>query len=944
MIIWATPIDVKVTMNAVSTAMSLSSMETQAGIEIGQPDNKVYTFQAEPGEYLLTGIDKNGASNGSMVLTISEQNSDIAIFTLSAKASNKNWVLGEDYSISIAGNLPDGSPRTTNPAPDAANTKLTFLMQKGDFYSVDLMPSEARAAEGYMPFSQSGSVTLNSNISKPIPMGYEFTLTAPKEATVSVGTKIAHFVPFAPVAPESESVEGNNKVYKYRLAEKAMYCYRVSAPGKVTCTSKITMTAAPMTVTVSADDLAGNTQAIDRDPKSNKGYNVADIFLNADHRGQFAMKAGEKKQLVSLRAWQITDNLTNNYFIEPDYRYTVIGLDGKTASDVLSIDADGMITAKKAGDAIVMVTYDAINAPGQLGGPSFSALWPENTGVAIVRVDAPASAIEPETLLHADLNTDSNQKISAGNIDAEHDVLYFTDNAANYTFSPKGVADVLVASPAISDNGVTYNGFSADGVKKNADGSYTVDITEGRNIIKMTDVAGNAEYQVVRGKKFAYSIVNNTAEGENPKPGDEVTVKFETIYHPALKLAGVYNMNANLTFAGSDGAEYKGAADQYLFHSKENTQSVTLTIPADWDPAKPFALGNGAVMCSGFGDPYGGHREITYTSGKNPNFAAQQRKAYFGAFPEIPLYKPGTSADEGIVLLTFEDADYKGNVEQAPFRPEGMTASNYWTLLIDSKQYNGPMLYGNVAYAWCDANNTGISGGINESYGEYMFWNGGAVISNYTTNTLTDIDYTKQLMAYTPDGGNGGADGSANFLVCNGNLSEYSDSRPILKFADADAKPLYAYINLNAYALNSAKFGSGFSPKPKDTDYVDIVAEPLDENGNSLGEGVKIRVLDGPDKIVETWIKWELSALGACRAIRFNVLSSLANEYGLTFPAYFMLDNIAVEKDGSLGIDAPVIDNADRHDDAIYTITGIRVKEATAPGIYIINGKKVIIK
>ena len=29
-----------------------------------------------------------------------------------------------------------------------------------------------------------------------------------------------------------------------------------------------------------------------------------------------------------MRTWQLTDNSTNNYFMEPDFHYTVVGLDG----------------------------------------------------------------------------------------------------------------------------------------------------------------------------------------------------------------------------------------------------------------------------------------------------------------------------------------------------------------------------------------------------------------------------------------------------------------------------------------------------------------------------------------------------------------------------------------------------------------------------------------
>lgn len=301
-------------------------------------------------------------------------------------------------------------------------------------------------------------------------------------------------------------------------------------------------------------------------------------------------------------------------------------------------------------------------------------------------------------------------------------------------------------------------------------------------------------------------------------------------------------------------------------------------------------------------------------------------------------------ADGDIAILTFEDADYKGNVEQAPFHTDAMTADNYFTSLIDSKQYNGPLLYGDVPYTWLDAANTNLIGGLQEKYEEYLFYNGGTAISNYVTDNYAGVDFTQQLLAYSPDGKNAGCDGSTNFLVCFGNCEpNLWDFRPVISFDGADGEPQYAYINLSAYGIDAAINGNAFSAKPTDTDYVDILAEPLDMDGNPLADAISIRLVDGPDKVVTSWVKWDLSALGKCRSIRFDMRSSIANAYGMTFPTYFLLDNIAVRKSADAGVnDITIGDQA--ADNAIYTLTGIRVKEASAPGIYIINGKKVYVK
>ena len=55
-----------------------------------------------------------------------------------------------------------------------------------------------------------------------------------------------------------------------------------------------------------------------------------------------------------------------------------------------------------------------------------------------------------------------------------------------------------------------------------------------------------------------------TGNSSSFKPGDKVEVSFSTVYHPANKLAGIYNMSASL---GYTEPALSGAANQYAFAS-----------------------------------------------------------------------------------------------------------------------------------------------------------------------------------------------------------------------------------------------------------------------------------------------------------------------------------------------------------------------------------------
>ncbi len=953
---------VKVTMNNTSTTMTLSRYGSGEQVETGTPANKVYTFDIEPGKYVLTGYASDGTTaNGSLVLDIADGD-DLKIFTPSVKASNKDadnnsWVIGEDYTINLSVTDKQMSAREFSPGWTSKHDAVTALVVNGDTFTVDIQPNEAHKAEGYLGAYQSDPITFNKNYSLALPMGHTFALTAPKDATVSVGTKVRHFIPFKEIVPVSETAEGENIIHRYTIGEKQVFSYRVSQPGKLTVAAKSTMPSGDLELTVSQDLMDSHSpKEIDRDPASNNGYNVADLFLNADHRGIIALGAGEKKQIVSLRAWEIVDGITSNYFIEPDYHFTVVGIDGKPSDSVVEVTADGMLTAKNRGTAFVLVSYDAIYSDSQLGGPFFGAIWPENTGVIVVRVDEPESGIAANMLLNDGLNPTDADRQAGPMIDAELDILYFDGDHAEYTFKPEGATSVAVASPTIAADAASYSGFSSDAVTANADGSYTIRLTEGRTIVKLSSAAGD-EYQVVRAKKCTYTLSNLTSEGAEPRPGDKVSIEISTLYHPAHKLAGVYNMGATVQYTDPSCKNVSGKANQHQFSSMANARTLTITIPAEWNPEKDYKLTDGLIKCSGYGDPYGGHRDITYTVGKNPNFTAVQHTAYFGALPDITLYKGiiEEEPDENVAVLTFEDADFKGNVESMVYKTSGMSADNYWTSLIDSRQYNGPLLYPqdfdeevDVVYQWFDQNNTDLRGGIRNGYGDGAYWGGGAAVSNYVADNYTGAGFSRQLEAYNPDGGNGGYAGSMNFLCLYGysDDSTYStDGRNILSFDSADGEPLYAYVNLNTYGLNVAFTGNELSEPISATDYVDVLAEALDADGNPTGASTTFRLIDGKDKVTDTWTYWDLTPLGKCRKIRFNMLSSLENDYGMSFPAYFLLDNFAVKRQNATDDLENIIASPDStHEDVIYTLMGRRIERISAPGIYIVNGKKVLIK
>ena len=170
-----------------------------------------------------------------------------------------------------------------------------------------------------------------------------------------------------------------------------------------------------------------------------------------------------------------------------------------------------------------------------------------------------------------------------------------------------------VANPTYEDGTMTFDGFNA--VDENDDGSFTVSLTEGRNIVKVTDDNGSI-YQVITAKALKAVVNNLTTPGSELKPGDSYSVVFDTVYHPVNKLSGVYNMSARITYSDVEGSDnsLNSTSNQYQVASNEKTQTISSVVPEDYQK-DTLTLSEGTIYASGFGSPFGDHRAcLLYTS------------------------------------------------------------------------------------------------------------------------------------------------------------------------------------------------------------------------------------------------------------------------------------------------------------------------------------------
>ena len=432
---------------------------------------------------------------------------------------------------------------------------------------------------------------------------------------VGVAPQGKWYLPFTQVSAVGDVASaGGADTYSYDFESGTRYCYRVSAPGKLTVTNYVDRGTEGTHTVVIQSQMAGDPAQILRDD----GYYGSGVLTNADKSGVVSLQAGQTFSIHALRNWQIVNDQTSNYTVDPPFHYTVL-----FGADVVSVDAQGVITAKQNGEAILAITYDAIRAFGH----TYGATLPEDTGVIVVKV-----------------GEENTPKLS---VDHEFDVMYYTAEQGGYDYTFNAIAGGHITAGLVYDG--SFSGFSDNAVTQ-AQGRVTVKLTAGKNIIRIED-NGQVSYQVITAKQVTVSLFNVTknavvSSAAPADPGDQIKATIQGLSAPLGKLACLYNFQNDLKYTGQDGAHigagwtpltWGGAS--YDFSTNRN--SVTFTIPADWD-GTVYSL-TGTVAASGYGSVAGAHRSINRTTGASANTTAVSRSFDYSVLPQIavPVYQNG---------------------------------------------------------------------------------------------------------------------------------------------------------------------------------------------------------------------------------------------------------------------------------------------------------------
>lgn len=381
-----------------------------------------------------------------------------------------------------------------------------------------------------------------------------------------------------------------------------------------------------------------------------------DIYTNIRDEGMYRIIAGgERVPLNTFRVTQGTGSDVNNLIMEPDKHYKIMYGDS-----VEVIEGQGKpgrewadIAAKpgKSGPSIVAIRYDESEylksnenlPPMSENGIYLPAIDPDRIGIAIYDVDGSGDKIEPNI----------KQR--------KYDTIYFAksvkgpsgkelggSDTKDFTFRPtskNGAVKVEYHRPIQSLDDFNNDNFFAEesweAAEMSEDGSATIKLRNGRNIIRMTS-GDSVRFFTLRAKAIDVKTENLTNKGQKFKKGDKVKVSFSNLTLPVYKMAAIYNpgigndppgshnLVANTRLIGKlNGKDIKGPVTQYAIGYVNYFEFEA--------GADDMLLSDIHITSGGFGSALDGHCDID-ENGLGPNLnAPPMSNGIYCDFPEIRI-------------------------------------------------------------------------------------------------------------------------------------------------------------------------------------------------------------------------------------------------------------------------------------------------------------------
>ncbi|MDR0459647.1 MAG: dockerin type I repeat-containing protein, partial [Coriobacteriales bacterium] len=388
---------------------------------------------------------------------------------------------------------------------------------------------------------------------------------------------------------------------------------------------------------------------------------------NLDASGVLNLAVGQSFDLDTFRVWQAPVGPVGYNFYEPDYSFELSG----NSVAMERIGSEGRqqlrITALQPGTSVIKVSYGPIEVENQIGSVSrFNAIDPSAVGAVVIQVagsgeivvmggdggDGIAGIAGSVGEASAVISAAGSSFATGLSTDIDHDIFYFdqAEGSRTYTFTPASGTTVRVHNPLnISGWGTGWTAYTAA-----VDGSYTITLQSGRNIIELSQ-GGNVQYYLLRAKGVEVAVINSTNPGQPFALGDVALIQIRGIEEAIEKLCGVYNPGYGIPqyVSYTDGVSTVNSQNGVQYRSLTTTYSVNYTV-TDLDAVLSGQYYMGMMAYEQ--RDVGWHRSIPLAGllSAPDGWAIPKGPFAFGSLPEIHFAEAGEPEDP-LVLQAAKD-------------------------------------------------------------------------------------------------------------------------------------------------------------------------------------------------------------------------------------------------------------------------------------------------
>lgn len=446
--------------------------------------------------------------------------------------------------------------------------------------------------------------------------------------------------------PVAVDTSGELDVYTYRLMKSSSMC--MVAGGDGTAYKKSAYFAMPETQEIQKDKLILENKDASTTYRLSGMCDSTDIYSNI-RENYLEMQVGDTTQLEAFRVSQTVTDSISNQFYEPDRHYRIVAGDSVTLTDAGAPGREyQLLKAVKSGISVIEITYDEIDIDGTY---NFPALPKEKTGIVIINVGGSSAGIESGI----DLTQYDTVYIPYKTINPDGTVSQGQDTV-EYTFKPGDGVSVQVHEP-LSINSDWNTQWAT--YPKNDDGSYTITLHEGRNIVELKS-GSNVLYKIINAAKLTTTIENAVRPGQMLHSGDVANISFEGLELPLKKMTAVYNPG----YPDTTWVQYTQGEDTIRSVGVQYSIGVHNTIQTEVKTVGDTVLTGGTIHLTHMGSPLYSHCKIPL-AGLTPNFTASEdkNKVYYSVLPDITLTVIGNEIDVINLINAIDPENYLNCVD-----------------------------------------------------------------------------------------------------------------------------------------------------------------------------------------------------------------------------------------------------------------------------------------